>query len=339
MEQETVKKPVKGEEFLKKVAMRLTGGQNPEKSPEDEATEYKKKTEAAKAKSDYVTTVDTLANPPSVQVMREKREQELIDQGKAATTRAQDLEDREHTRLEKEAQDAAAAAATEQQKREAAEQKLHDQQNQLLLDKLEELKKSQKPWNEQLTEYLTFAETLAGKLGFQKVGAPRLASDDPHIALELAKLDLERSREERKFDLEMENSKREWDMKLLTFQREGAFKEKELALQAKKDEHLFSLPQAIGGAIAKGLIDHGAGGAASPGGISQKPQSTVKLYRIEVGQGQEGEFECPNCHTPVAIGPTSTEAQCVECNSRFPIARVPITEGTKEPLPPAKEEE
>lgn len=326
--------------------MRLTGGQNPEKSPEDEATEYKKKTEAAKAKSDYVTTVDTLANPPSVQVMREKREQELIDQGKAATTRAQDLEDREHTRLEKEAQDAAAAATAEQQKREAAEQKLHDQQNQLLLDKLEELKKSQKPWNEQLTEYLTFAETLATKLGFEKASAVRPASSDPHIALEIAKLDLERAREDRKFDLEMDDRKRTWDLKLIELKDTREFKTRELDMQEKKNEQFFAFPEIIGGAIAKGLIDRGGVERTPPGSISQQPPPQ---YYITIGEGKTGTVACPHCKSPIGLGPTQASAQCIKCNSKFDVVRTQAAHPTEmaqeippttvEPPPPTNEEE
>ncbi len=319
--------------------MRLTGGKNPEKSPEDEATEYKKRTAAAQAKHDYVTTVDTLANPPSIQAMREERDKELTEERKAAQARAKDAEDRERQRLADEAQAAATEAAQEKQKREETEQKLQAQHDQMLLDKLDDLKRSQKPMGEQAKEFFQYAQEAANMLGFERPSSIKPQSDDPRIALELAKLNIDAAREDRKFQLEMEDRKRDWDMKLLQFQREGAFKEKELALQAKKDEHLFSLPQAIGGAIAKGLIDHEAGGTAPPGSISQKQQNPVKLYRIEVGQGQSGDFECPNCHTPVAIGPTSTAAQCAECNSQFPIDRVPITEGTKEPLPPVTEEE
>lgn len=318
--------------------MRLTGGQNPGKSPEDEATEYKKKTEAAKAKSDYVVTVDTLANPPSVQVMREKREQELIDQGKAAATRAQDLEDREHTRLEKDAQDAAAAAATEQQKREQVEKALQDQHNQMLLDKLEELKQSQKPFSEQAKEFFAFAQEAATMLGFEKPSTVKPTTEDPKLALDLAKMNLDLERWKIEQEAKKEQDKFDRELKLLEFKDNREFKQKELDLQAKKDEQLFSFPQIIGGAIAKGLIEHEARGAAPPGSISQRQQSTGKSYRFEIGQGQGGEAQCPNCQSPIGIGPTSTEVQCVGCGRIFPVVRVAGEPGGQVPPPTEGEE-
>jgi len=298
-----------------------TGQTSP--SPEDEATRYEKMTRSAEAQHRYATTIDGLLNPASVQEMREKRERGLEEERKAAEARAQALQEQEYQRLQQEREDAARHAAEEEQKREQAEAALRDHQNQMLMKKLEELQGSQKPMQDQLNEYISFAETLATRMGFERP-AGAAPTQDPTVTLELEKMKLQASREERKFQWEMEQDRRKWDLQLqrLTMERES--KKAELEQAKQKDELFATLPQRIGQAIVAGWMDRGSGNAPGGGPVGQPaPQQPQRAYQIQVSEGEYGEIDCPHCQTKVGVGPTSSRASCVGCNAQFGVARTP----------------
>jgi hypothetical protein len=325
------KKPVKGDQFLKRVGAALIGNKEEKTSPEDEAAKYKKMSEAAEAKAGFVNTMDQLNNPPSVREMQQKQIEQAETARQEAEKRAREADERDRDRLNKEAEAAAQKAAEEEQQRKQAEQELRNQQTQMLLDKLEELRKSQKPLNEQLNEYLDFAEKSAARLGFEKPGKAASATSDPHITLEIEKMRLEDAQRQREHELRMAQDKKEWDLKLLQLEDERAFKKEEIEQKRKTNEMFTNLPEVIGGAIAKGLIDHGKGVAVP---ITQRPLGPPKSYTVSLGEGESGDFECPNCHAAVAVAPTSTIAQCAGCNARYPITRSKqATQVTKEPIP------
>jgi hypothetical protein len=278
--------------------------------------------------------VDKIKNPPSVVEMQREAAQRMAEEKKAEKDRADAAEQRERDRIQKENEEAKEKAKVAEQKRIEAEQSLQAQQNQILLEKFDELRASQKPLSQQFEEYFSFADKVAEKMGFQKPGATKPASEDPRIALELAKLNLDAAREERKFQLEMDERKRQWDVKLIELSDTRDFKKKEIEMQEKKNEQLFSFPQMLGGAIAKGLIDHEAG-VASPGSISQRQPNTGKTFQFQVPEGGFGSAECPNCHALVEVGPTTDLAECLECKTQYPVTRTPA----KSPETPQKEEE
>jgi hypothetical protein len=307
-------------------------GVDEKKTPENQAADIKKKTEALQATHDYATLADQLANPQSVKEMQAKQIHDAEEARKAAEDRERTLRDEEKVRIQQEKDAADQAAAEEKAKRETVEQQLRDQNTQMLLEKLNELKAQQKPWPEQLKEFLSYGEDLAVKLGFQKSTALQPKSEDPHIALELAKLELEGAREDRKFQLELEKSKREWDLQMLEFKRTGDLKQQELNLQEKRNAQIFSLPEVIGGAIAKGLIDREGAGVATPAARVPAPS-----YHIQAGAGEGGSFECPGCHGAIGVGPTTTQATCVQCNKTFPVVRG-VSAVSAEPQPPQEEE-
>ena len=200
--------------FLRKLGAKLTGEQNPNPSPEDTAKEYESKTKSVEAQDRYLTTVDKIKNPPSIVEMQKEMAQRLADERKSEKDRADAAEQRERERIQKENEEAKEKAKVAEQKRIEAEQSLQAQQNQILLEKFDELRASQKPLSQQFEEYFSFADKVAEKMGFQKPGATKPASEDPRIALELAKLNLDGAREDRKFQLEMDERKRQWDIKL-----------------------------------------------------------------------------------------------------------------------------
>ena len=306
----------------------LIGNPNLQKSPEDEATEYKKKTEAAKARGDYVQTVEDLNNPPSVKVIQEQRVKDAEEERKAAEQRANDAADRERQRAEDDRKDAVEKAATEETRRIEAENALKGQQNQILLDKLEELKKSQKPISEQFTEYFNFAEDLAKKMGFERPSTGQPQSDNPQIALEIARLNIEDARAAREHERQLEKDKRDWDLRIMELNDNRAIEQAKLAQQGKRDDALFSAPATIGAALAQGLVDR-----QGEGGIKQQPGP--QTFKFQATEGDSGEVDCPVCAsrgtpTKVGIGPHSDLAECVNCNTKFKIERVPATTEAEE---------
>lgn len=307
------------------------GSQSPQ-SPEDEAAEYKRKTEAAKARGDYVQTVEDLNNPPSVKAIQEQRVQNADEERKAAEQRTRDAEDRERDRVAEDKRVAEEKAAAEEQARIAAENELKSQQNQILLEKINELKTSQKPIHEIAQEYFTFAQTLAEQMGFQRPGTSQPQSENPQIALEIAKINAESAQREREHQLQMENDRRKWEIELMKLQDGRVIEQAKLAQQAKRDEAFMQAPQILGAALAQGLADHARGGAPSER-VIQQPSG--QNYKFTAGIGDSGEIDCPVCAargtpTKVGIGPNSDLAQCVGCNTTFDVERVPA-KATAEP--------
>jgi len=300
----------------------LTGQEEKLPSPESVAEHYEKQTKALEAQDNFLITKDRLANPPSVQEIRAKHEAELEKKVTDAEVRARDAEQALRSASEDRRKEAEEAAAKAQQEAQTAKDELHNHQIQMLSDKLTELLSQKKSPQDQFTEYFGFAETLLGKLGYVKPGTVTPASENPQIALEIAKLNLDAAREERKFQLDMEQRKREWDIKLLELQQQSKFKERELELNEKKAQQFFALPEILGGSIAQGLVDHAAGGAPirRSANVSTSPEP-VPSFHVEVGEGEGGDFECPSCHGRIGIGPTSTEAVCLNCNTRLPVQR------------------
>jgi multidrug efflux pump subunit AcrA (membrane-fusion protein) len=308
---------VKGQPFIKRLGQVLAG-QN-QADPETEAEDLEKQTKALQARHNLATTAEMLNNPESVQKMREERQNELTKAAAEASKKAEEATDRERERLQKEKDDAEGAAASEQAKREQAEKDLQTQMNQQLLTKIEELKGSKLTASQQLTDYITFFNTLSETFGLPKMGAKppdTTPHTDPHLTLELEKLKIENSQKQRDHEWKLQKDKQEWDLKLMAFDRDGKFKEKEMEMADKRTQQLFTIPEVIGGAIGKALLGREEGGQTT---INQPAQS----YRLDMLEGQSGTLDCPKCKTQVGIGPTQGSAQCIKCGTQFMIARKP----------------
>jgi multidrug efflux pump subunit AcrA (membrane-fusion protein) len=310
------------------VGQSLSGNPNPGQSAENEAEHYESQTKAAEAKHKYISTVNELNNPPSVIEMQKEQAQRLADEAKSAQDRANAAEERERERAQKEADEAKRLADEAQQNLKAAEQALRDQQTAMLLEKLEELKGSQKPILEQFQEYFAFAE----QMGFQKPGTTQPQSENPQIALEIAKINAESAQRQREWELQMEDSRRKWDLEMIKMKDNQELERAKLSHQVERDRALMNAPQLIGAALAQGLVDQSRGGGAAPAEqvIQSRKEEPVK---ITAGPGDRGEIECPYCHTMMAIGPTSVITKCMGCNREYPIERV----APEEPIPPEEE--
>jgi len=309
------KKPVKGQEFLQKLGRNLIGNQNQGTSSESTAEEYEAQTKAVEAQDRYNTAVDKVKNPPSVVEMQKEQTQRLADEKKTAEERAQKLADEEHARLQQDADTAAQKALEEQQKREQAEIALQDQHNQMLLNKLDELKQSQKPFADQAKEFFAFAQEAATMLGFEKPNAVKPASEDPKIALELAKMNLELEKWKMEQEAKREQDKFDREIKLLEVKENRVIEKEKLAQQAKRDDMLFTAPQTLGAAIAQGLLGQREGAAPVD-------RSEPQTHKVTAGVGESGETVCPNCQAKVGIGPTTARATCVGCGDIFDVERI-----------------
>ena len=193
-------------------------------------------------------------------------------------------------------------------------------QMELLQKTIENGSSTKKSFVDQFAE----AQETAKLLGLEKTAT----GTNPTIEIEIKKLEWSMKREDREFSRLMKKDEREWQMRMEEIKDQRAFKQQEILLQGKKDEMFASFPQRIGGAIAKGMMESGD---EAPGHITRQ---AGKGFHIEVGEGEAGEVDCPQCHTAVGIGPTATKAVCVGCDTRFEINRKPSTAEE-----PAEEEE
>jgi hypothetical protein len=60
----------------------------------------------------------------------------------------------------------------------------------------------------------------------------------------------------------------------------------------------------------------------------RRNKGTTSEFSLQVGEGDDGVIECPECRTQMYIGPTSQTAICVGCEAQFNVVRIPI--GTEE---------
>jgi len=165
------------------------------------------------------------------------------------------------------------------------------------------------------------------------------------VALELKKMDsnlqitLENMKDDRqRKDQEFQLTLKKWDE-----DRELRRGEIEGKLAADRDrtkmigDGLQMLGRAGGKAVADAAREGMAPGVArSPGPGAAASQPPQRSYHIDLAEAEGAQFECPHCKSPIAVGPTSIQARCLNCNAQFPITRAPASL-TPEPKPPEEE--
>ncbi len=192
---------------------------------------------------------------------------------------------------------------------------------QVMMKALEDMKAStsaKKSFIEQYEEALSVAKALGAY-------NPE-ASQDAVVSIELKKLDWEHQLEMKKMEREEKRADREFDLKMKQWDEEREMRKEEIAQKQKRDEMLMRAPETIGRVIAQALMDVDAGGGtpvereAPPPGRTQ--EGPPKGYHIEVGKGESGEIECPDCSEPIIVGPTATHGECANCGLRVAVKRV-----------------
>lgn len=160
-------------------------------------------------------------------------------------------------------------------------------------------------------EQFSSLQAMAKEFGFARTGD----GQDPLIQLELAKLSMQQAREEREFKRQMRDDEKKWQIELQKLQDSREIERARLHLQSKRDDMLAALPEHIGGAMARGLIDRGQSAPAPAFANAQQPsQATVPT-------GQLASVPCPQCKSPIAIAPDTSIATCAMCNAQFQIRR------------------
>jgi hypothetical protein len=140
------------------------------------------------------------------------------------------------------------------------------------------------------------------------------------VALELKKMDttlqitLEKMKDDRqRQDQEFQLSLKKWDEEREIRRQEIDGK---ILVERERNEVVSGALRTVGGAIGKGLADRG--GAAMLGSTP-----APRAYGMEIPLGETGTIACPNCQSPIGVGPTQTSTQCIKCNTKYPITRLP----------------
>lgn len=248
---------------------------------------------------------------------------------------------------QKDAKEAQERAEKEQEKREArveaerkradeAEAKLREEQlNSLRRDFSTELGNLSKTI-EKLTESQNQAETkdvlaqfrnhyeaaveLAKSFGYERTSE----GTDPHIQLEIKKMEMANAVQDREFKWRMRQDEKNWELERQKLNDDRLFKQAQLNNEKQRNDMLASFPQLIGGAFARGIMDQG-----EP--QSGQPQTSRKAYIIEMPEGEHGTVNCPNCQTAMGIGPDQTAVQCIKCRTQYPIRRQPRVPAESQP--------
>lgn len=72
------------------------------------------------------------------------------------------------------------------------------------------------------------------------------------------------------------------------------------------------------------LRNNEIGGKSPPNQSSQRNKNMESEFSLRVEEGDDGVIECPQCRTPMGIGPTTRKATCVGCEAQFDIVRIPV---------------
>lgn len=287
-------------------------------APEDDAY-WKGRRDAARARREYMeesALTERIQNPsapePPVAIsgkinLGEFNIQEQQKQATEAAERARiAAEEREET-LRRE-RDAAKGELVQEQIRTL--QTSFEQRLQGIVNALNQNQNKESP--SFIDQYKGFV-MVAKELGLNSPPDPGAADISARLAV--LKLEAEIKRADREFEWRMEEARRQARIDEKRYGLEEAESAARIQAEQERNEIFTNLPALVGGAIAAGVKHKGKEDG-------DQPEKKAKSFSIEVGAGEAGEFDCPNCQAPVALGPTTTTAICANCQSKFPIKRI-----------------
>jgi len=177
--------------------------------------------------------------------------------------------------------------------------------------------------NKSITDQISEITQIASVLGYAR---PDPQSGLPvELQLKMLEMEMNEKASARKFEWDKMMSERTWQLELKKLEAESQGRAAEFQ-QEREKRSMFATPfESIGVAFAKGLMDSNKGGGGSIGQRETKRKRST--HRLQVGEGESGTTDCPECGEPVAIAPTARSAVCSSCEATFPITRVPIKEG------------
>jgi len=185
-----------------------------------------------------------------------------------------------------------------------------------------------------VTEQLAEVSGLAEQLGYVKpqVGG---TNGDPHILLEIKKLEMQMAHDDREFQRQMKKDEREWDLRIEEIKQQRLDTQAKLEVEREKQKMWNAAPERIGAVIAKGLTSQPPGPERVSGAAAGKGPG--KPILVTADKDEVGELDCPNCKTVVAIGKTARSAVCAQCGQKFTIKRVTSEPSPTSEIPPEEE--
>jgi len=286
----------------------------PKDKNKDSADYWSEQARAARAKREYIEEnkmAERISNPeappePPFKIAGE------VNLGKIDIQEDKRLAAEATERARKEAQDRVVKA---EQERDEARKALGDAQMAHLKvelgGKIDALQQAVSQNNRvDISEQLQGIAKIAALLGFEK---PIPGPTDSTLSLEIKKLEWQMKKEDREFQRQMKKDEREWQIELKKLDQ-GA-RESEARLKQEKDKYtaFANIPERLGSVVIKGLADRA--------GSTIEKQAPVTSYHAEAGEGEAGEVPCPNCNTPIGIGPTASQAECINCHTKLTISR------------------
>lgn len=157
------------------------------------------------------------------------------------------------------------------------------------------------------------------------------------IALEIKKMDINLQTTLETMKDERERRSQEFALKIKQFdlERQDKIAEAQGRIQVEQERNklISGGLETVGRAIGHGMADGSREVAQAPGSIGARQPEAPKSYHIELNENAADEFDCPKCAARIAVAPTTTVAQCVGCNSKFPVVRKSATQTPETPLP------
>lgn len=197
--------------------------------------------------------------------------------------------------------------------------KIHEQEIKMLqltfqgqmegLTKVIERMGTQKNFMEQYTEAMETAKALGMNLPSGQGGGLQLQ-------IELKKLDFEQAKALKELSRAEKAEERRWNLELKRLEDEREAKRAELDLQRERNAMWGNMPQMIGAAAARGIME----GRGAPAAQASSNAGKVSSH-LEAPWGEAGEFNCPECNEVVGVGPTAKAAACPKCGIKIPIRR------------------
>jgi len=164
-------------------------------------------------------------------------------------------------------------------------------------------------------------EVATGVLGLQSPIAGTAPVVSAELQLQMLKMELDDKKAQREFERQLKADERSWQMQLRDMESRQNIELAKLSQSKERTELVATIPQQIGGAIAQGIMH---GGGEMPGlGSKPNPRHAQQKhqYAFDVEEGKAATGQCPECGSPIGVGPTTTKAICSQCGTEIIVRR------------------
>ena len=166
---------------------------------------------------------------------------------------------------------------------------------------------------DQIGQIEKFADILGYRKPTEEMGLPS------EVRLKMLEMELNEKAKAREFELHLKESERLWQLKLKEIEQQAASQSALIQQEREKRSMWVSPFEAIGQAIARGLIDSG-GQIPEPTRTKSKMKKAPDII-LDAEEGESGVIDCPQCQEQIAIAPSARSAVCPSCETTFPINR------------------